>query len=196
MSNTETKVLILGHSFVRRFKRDLNHCFDPRARRDFNLTGTASVCLHGVGGRTVDKLQRFDLNFVKETCPEIIILEIGTNDLSYEKPEIVGSSIDDLVLFILSEIASVRVVGVCHVIPRGINSSLDAKGFFRKAKILNQYVRVVLSQYSNVFCWEHKQFNSIFKDLYLSDGCHLNKLGQYFLYRSYRGAIMRALTIL
>ena len=83
MSNTETKVLILGHSFVRRFKRDLNHYFDPRARRDFNLTGTASVCLHGVGGRTVDKLQRFDLNFVKETCPEILILEIGSNDLSY-----------------------------------------------------------------------------------------------------------------
>ncbi len=79
MSTTETKVLILDHSFVRRFKRDLNSYFDPRARRDFNLSGTASVSLHVVRSRTVDTLWRFDLNVVKETCSEILILEIGTN---------------------------------------------------------------------------------------------------------------------
>ena len=53
---------------------------------------------------------------------------------------------------------------------------------------MNQYLGVVLAQYPNVFCWQHRHFNSIFRDLCLADGVHLNKLGQYFLYRSYRGA--------
>lgn len=195
MANTEPKVLILGHSFVKRLRRDLNSSFDSRARKDFKLRGTASVSLYGVGGRTVSKLRHFDLHMLRRLRPLIVILEIGTNDLSSGKPEVVGSAIDDLVCHILSEFSSVRVVGVCHVIPRS-NLYPAAEEFFQKAKLLNQYLDVVLAQYPNVFCWQHKHFNNMFKDLYLTDGVHLNQLGQYFLYRSYRGAILHALGML
>ena len=34
------------------------------------------------------------------------------------------------------------------------------------------------------------------KDFYLADGVHLNSVGQYQLYRSYRGAILRAIRML
>ena len=44
MAEVVPKALILGHSFVRRLKRDLDSGFDPRAASDFNLPGTASVC--------------------------------------------------------------------------------------------------------------------------------------------------------
>ena len=71
-----------------------------------------------------------------------------------------------------------------------------AEEFYQKAKLLNQYLGVVLAQYPNVFCLQHRHFNSIFKDLYLADGVHLNKLGQYFLYRGYQDAILRALNML
>ena len=73
--------------------------------------------MHGVGGRTVPKLRKFDLHVVKRLFPDIIILEIGTNDLTRNSPEIVESEIDDFVRFILDNLP-VRVVGVCHVIPR------------------------------------------------------------------------------
>jgi hypothetical protein len=195
MGNTNPKVIILGHSFVKRLQRDLNSSFDPRARKDFKLRGTASVSLHGVGGRTVSKLRQFDLNILSRLRPVIVILEIGTDDLSHQRPEVVGSSIDDLVCHILGEFSSVRAIGVCHVIPRSY-LYLEAEQFFQKVKLLNQYLSIVLEQYPNVFCWQHKQFNSIFKDLYLHDGVHLNRLGQYFLYRSYRDAILQALSML
>ena len=34
---------------------------------------------------------------VRDLAPDIVILEIGTNDLTHTPPEIVGSHIDDLV---------------------------------------------------------------------------------------------------
>ena len=117
MARTSPVVLILGHSFVRRLCHDLETAFDQRADVNFNLEGTAVVFTHGLGGRTVLKLRMFDLHVVKRLSPDIIILEIGTNDLTRSGPEIVGSEIDDFVRF-LSDNLTVRVVGVCHVIPR------------------------------------------------------------------------------
>ena len=123
----------------------------------------------------------------KDLPPDIVILEIGTNDLSHATPEVVGSAIDDLVSLLLND-CSVRVIGVCLVIPRGIS--------FPHASILNQYVSVVLDHYPNVFCWSHDKFNSRFKDLYKPDGVHVNPLGKYFPYRSYRGAVLKATGLL
>ena len=63
MAAAAPTVLILGHSFVKRLKRDLNSGFNRRAARDFRLHGTASVCLHGIGGRTVHSLRAYDLQW-------------------------------------------------------------------------------------------------------------------------------------
>ena len=38
-------VLVLGHSFVKRLKNDLDKNFDHRASRTFGLVGTAEVHL-------------------------------------------------------------------------------------------------------------------------------------------------------
>ena len=191
MAHVAPKVLILGHSFVRRLRSDLHSSFDPRALSDFGLSGSASVHLFGVGGRTAPKLRSFDLHVIETLAPDVLILEVGSNDLSCARPEVVGSDIDDLVRFILSN-SSVKVLGVCHVIPRGA-SFLDADQFVRMAAVLNNYVSVVLETLPSVFCWTHRDFTSPLKDLYLPDGVHLNPTGQYLLYRSYRGAILHAL---
>ena len=89
----------------------------------------------------------------------------------------------------------VRVVGVCHVIPRGV-SHIDSSLFAQRVEILKQYLSVVLESLPNVFCWLHKAFSHPAKDLYLADGVHVNPAGQYHLYRSYRGAIFQALKML
>ena len=154
-------VLILGHSFVRRLRRDLENGFDCRADASFNLQGRASVHLFGVGGRTVEKLLRHDLHVVSALTPDIVILEIGTNDLSSTRPEVVGSAIEDLVRVLTSQF-SVRVVGVCHVIPRGLAQCSD---FNEAASILNQYNDVVLQSFPKVFCWRHRVFITLPKIL-------------------------------
>ena len=104
MAEVVPKALILGHSFVRRLKRDLDSGFDPRVASDFNLRGTASVNLHGVGGRTEQTLQENDLHVVRDLAPDIVILEIGTNDLTHTPPEIVGSLIEDFVRLLQGKI--------------------------------------------------------------------------------------------
>ena len=129
-----------------------------------------------------------------ETLLQISILEIGTNDLTYTPPEIVGSNIEDF-LCLLQGKFSVRAIGVCGVIPRGIFVP-HAMSFLHNALVLNQYFSVVLDDFQRVFCWSHAEFNSPHKDFYLRDGVHVNPTGQYFLYRSYRGAILKALGML
>ena len=187
-------VLVLGHSFVKRLKRDLHSQFDPRAVRSFNLTGTATVHLHGVGGRTVAKLRSLDLHVVEQIAPDVVLLGIGTTDLVDARPEVVGSEIESLVCHLL-EVYQVPVVGVCHVIPRG-QSHDEAASFAERVEILQQYLEVVLSPIPKVFCWLHQVFSHPGKDFYMPDGVHLNTAGQYHLYRSYRGAILRALRLL
>ena len=148
--------------------------------------------MHGVGGRTVLKIRHFDLPVVAKIQPTIVILEVGTNDLVYSRPESVGSMIHDLVGLLLVEF-SVRVVGVCHVLPRRGELS---ESFNRNVPILNKYLDVVFDEDPRVFTWRHKGFSLPDSNFYLPDGVHANSLGQYALYRSYRGAILTALKFL
>ena len=169
MAEVVPKALILGHSFVKRLKCDLDSGFDPHVASDFNLRGMASVFLHGVGSRTVQTLQENDLHVVRDLAPDIVILEIGTNDLTHTPPEIVSSHIEDFV-HLLQEKFSVCAIGVCGVIPRGI-SMPHALSLFNNTSVLNRYVDVVLNDFPKVFCWSHVEFNSPYKDLYLIDPC-------------------------
>ena len=102
------KVMILGHSFVRRLSGDLENHFDDRAKSNFDLEDV-KVRLFGVGRRTVKKLKQLDVANVSRFAPDVVILEIGTNDLCDAPPETVGSQIDKLVKLLLNHF-SVRVV--------------------------------------------------------------------------------------
>ena len=103
MSTGIPSVLILGHSFVKRLKRDLRSKFDPRTDGKFKRWGTVSVLFHGVGGYTVAKLLSSDLHVVARIAPDVLILEIGTNDLVVTSPRL-------LVLRLFSPIGSVNIL--------------------------------------------------------------------------------------
>ena len=71
--------MILSHSFVQQLSGDLEQHFDDRAKSNFNLEDV-KVRLFGVGGRTVNKIEPFDL-MSPFFAPDFVISEIGTNDL-------------------------------------------------------------------------------------------------------------------
>ena len=71
MSSGVPSVLILGHSFVKRLKRDLRSHFVPW---DDGNWGTMSLHLQGVSGRTVAKLWSSDLHVVEWIAPDVLIL--------------------------------------------------------------------------------------------------------------------------
>ena len=174
--------LYLGYTLLARF--------DERAAINFDLQGTPDIYLHGVGGRTVPKLRKFNLEVVSKISPSIVILEIGTNDLAANTPPgVVGSEIEDLVQLLISQYL-MRVVVLCRVTQR---VTLKSSHFNERAQLLNQYTRVVLEPIEHASCWTHRGFTSPTVTPYLSDGVHFNPMGQYMLYRSYRGAVKYAL---
>ena len=119
MSNPEEVkpcALVLGHSFVRRLKAFSNK---NRSSRNLNLEDTCRVFLSGIGGRTVDKLIQFDLAKLHVLQPNVVVLEIGSNDLCdiSSDPETIGSTIITLIDSLRVEF-SVDWVVVCQILPR------------------------------------------------------------------------------
>ena len=137
----------------------------------------SSVNIHfvGIGGRTVSKILAYALQYVRALQPDIIILEIGSNDLCEVRihPETVGSNVESLVS-ILHKVCQAAFIVACQTIHRATlpsqcpeyNSFLD---------ILNTYLEVVLKPLSFAEFWHHKGLCQPNVPILKRDGVHLNK---------------------
>jgi hypothetical protein len=69
MSGCVPAILLLGHSFVRlpTWKSTLS----LRAARNFHISQSGHVSLLGTGGRTVDKVLKYDLKFGSKSMSPI-----------------------------------------------------------------------------------------------------------------------------
>ena len=67
--------------------------------------------------------------------------------------------------------------------------------FNKKVEVLNRYLSVVVDRLK-VFVWQDKILDSLSHDFLLDDGVHLNRFGQYLLYRSSQAAILKSANIL
>ena len=109
------RILILGHSFIRRLagflqKREHQHLMAK-------LSSLGSVNFHGVGGRTIGKVRKFGLGIIRRLNPDIIVLELDTNDLTKLPARAVGSELENLVRYLHDEF-NVKSIAVCQVIRR------------------------------------------------------------------------------
>ena len=84
------RVLILGHSFIRRLQKFMEHHIGY-LDLSLQITASADIAWHGIGGRTVAKTVKFNLHVVRSTRPDIVIVQVGTNDLPFQSPLQVGS---------------------------------------------------------------------------------------------------------
>ena len=85
---------------------------------------------------------------------------------------------------------------MCQVIDRYIlQSRKPDTEFSKKAALLRQCLPVVLVNMSGVIHWEHRAFNKAGHNLSSWDGVDCNPQEQFILYKSYRGAILKAFTI-
>lgn len=76
------RALVFGHSFVRRVVEFIDtHRAKDSYRRDLNLSKVCDVEIFGIGGRTVDKMIRLDLEVIRRNAPNVVVLEIGSNDI-------------------------------------------------------------------------------------------------------------------
>ena len=87
--------------------------------QNFDLQNSTVVRLLGNGGRTVEKLLRFNLPAIKEVDPDILLLEIGSNDLCDPSvdPETLSETIIAFVELLQKEIKQSSTI-IFQVIPR------------------------------------------------------------------------------
>ena len=184
--------LILGHSFVQRMKVFLKHnAGNSSFNEHFDLKNSCLVKLIGNGGRTVERLMRYDLRATRATKPDILVVEIGSNDLCDPSadPEILGETITASVDVLRHEIQHKFTV-ICQVIPR---RNPPFPKYNQRVKKLNKCLWKMLADSSAVKFWRHRGLHNPTRDIYVRDGIHLNNQGHKALYRSYRGALLYAL---
>ena len=181
----QPRVLILGHSFIRRL-RDFIIRNSPTYNLNLNINTPVTIHWHGVGGRTIDKVRRFDLTEVERFKPDVVILQIGTNDLTRRRssPASVGSAIEDLVCLLHNE------YGVCLVCVGQTVKRHPVGAFNANVQILAQYLQGVLEPLPFAIYWTHRGFWRASRSYLSYDGVHLNTEGQHKLYRSVRGAVL------
>ena len=183
------RVLIIGHSFIHRLKAFVQK--ERHIHTYKTLNGIGQVHFHGVGGRTIAKFRKFDFDVVRRIGPDIIVLELGSNDLVELSAQTVGSELETLARE-LHELPSVQLVVIGQDLRR---RSQNSDNFNCKVAKLQKYLSVVLEQLPFCYYWRHTGFWNSNSELYLPDGVHLNRLGNYKFMRSIRGAILKALQL-
>ena len=86
---------------------------------DLQLVDTCEVEIFRTGGRTVDKTIRFDLDAVRGTAPNVVVLEMGSND-ACEKgsdADTIASSLVTLPELLIRE-CKLQFTVVCQILPR------------------------------------------------------------------------------
>ena len=135
----QLRVLILGHSFIRRL-RDFIIKNSLTYNLNLNINTSVTIRWHGVGGRTIDKVRRFDLTEVELFKPDVVFLQVATNDLTRRRSSTasVSSAIEDLVCLLHTEYG-VRLICVGQTVRRHPVGTFNAN-----VQILAQYLQGVL----------------------------------------------------
>ena len=98
------RVLILGHSFIRRLKHFITS--HPKLDANFLIIEDWQIKCHSVGCRAVGKVRAFDLTVVESFLSRIVILQLGSNDLVQVDPLSITSAIEDLVTYSMAAFRS------------------------------------------------------------------------------------------
>lgn len=124
------KVLILGHSIVRRFQQFLVNNVDVRYCEDLGLRANHRIFYRGVGGRTILGILREDASFIEKVKPRNIILIVRGNDVRQTtSSEELAANIESFVS-VLHFRFGVAQIHVCKLLPRfkqcfDYNSTVD-----------------------------------------------------------------------
>ena len=192
MATSKPRALVLGHSFARR----IGECIDSsraedRYSGDFNLSNVCDVEICGVGGRTVDRMIKLDLEKIRSTAPNVVILELESNDVCDSSCDAATTALSLVALteLLLSELA-IQLIVVCQILPR---KRQPFEGYNDRVSQVNTLVRESLRDIPRKKFWNHRGLINPTTNIYCYDGIHLDNVGNRARYRSYRGAILYAL---
>lgn len=186
------KVLILGHSYVRRLGEFVhNSSMDVSPNFGIPLT-RCRITYSGYGGATVHRLHGVLRKEVAQARPDVVLLQIGSNDVrsNDDDPKLLADSIIDFARRVNREF------GIEHVIVSQL--------FLRNQSTCSQYNDIIGEMNTHlhdrlhgeryISFWRHHGFwnPEVRALLQHQDQVHFNELGNYRYYRSLKGAILKA----
>ena len=117
-ASAKPRALVFGHSFVSRKFID-NGQSNGLYLRDLQLVYMCEVEIFGTGGRTVDTTIGFDLDAIRSSAPDVVALEMGSNDACEHDSdaETIASSLVALTELLISE-CQLQFIVVCQILPR------------------------------------------------------------------------------
>ena len=185
-STTPVKVLILGHSFVRRLRVHtvVNGMFNLNLSRKGH-----TIVFRGVGGLKFAPLLRNLRNFCASGF-DVVVFDFGTNDLAE------GCAVDILVdrvgAVVDTLLASygVKQVVVLEIFPRMAGRYPYPDNFNEKVISYNNALRERAMEDSRFHVHHHQGMVNNFQQ-YLLDGVHLNATGMAKYAKSVRRAVLK-----
>ena len=105
--------------------------------KNLSLDGDLLIRWHGIGGRTVSKTREYDLGVAEGFGPSVVLMQLGTNDLTTISAVETGSAIEDLCP-LLYESYGVELICVCQTLYRK-----DASSFNKRVDLLTKYLKTV-----------------------------------------------------
>lgn len=188
------KTVIIGHSFV----RDLGiYVAQSISRSNLNLSlSERSVEIWGRGGLLLSNLRSYWASVIN-TAPDVVLLDIGGNDIDCGRLPInvLATHLLSFCRLLLTEYR-VKVVVILEVPYR----ARVCRGHWRSARQLNDAIHrfnsMCLSMCNSfpgqrVRFWHHVGLVDGWQQYLKRDGVHLNKLGMAKYYRSVRSATIR-----
>ena len=120
-----------------------------------------------------------------------MVLELGLNDIcdSHCDGDMAAFSIVAFTKLLIKSL-SVPFVAVCQILP-SMHSPFD--GYNERVQKVNT-LRELLQNINSAKFWRHRGLSSPAKNVYAHYGLHVNDLANDALKRSYRGAILFALS--
>ena len=123
--------------------------------------------------------------------PQLVLLHAGSNDVSS------GGSPHQIAWELLNFATDLVASGVGHVvigqlIRRKNWREISAVEGAARTVMVNEVIMAECQQCHQVSFWKHKGFMNSQEPIFRNDRVHFNDLGSYKLFRSYRGAILRA----
>ena len=172
------KVFIIGSSHVKHLSNKVVENFGMPQHE---------IKINGISGGQVDDLYQL-LPKIEEFNPEVIFLQIGSNDISHwNKPAFKVAYQIQIFLDHLS--VPVKVVGMNFHRMRLWKRHVSAEVYNYKVECLNAILYKQSYETNRFIFWKHKGLKKSMYDILGDDGVHLNQLGNYKLYRSLRGCI-------
>ena len=173
-ASAKPRALVFGHSFVRRFGEFIDNSQPTDLySRDLQLVHTCEVEIFGIGGHTVDKTMRFDLNTIRGTAPNVVVLEMRSNDACEKDSDVetIASSLVALTELLISE-CKLQFILVCQILPR---THPPFEEYNDRVRQINMLVSEALLHIKRAKFWRHRGFIDPSADISLADGIHLNE---------------------